>query len=440
MNARYRVILILVLLFLVPETASSIPAPAPRQVTRIRYWTAPDHTRVVLDMSSESSYRVKVLDRPHRIAIEILSGRFSSRVKAVPVGDGVIDRIRVNRLRSKAQVVLDLPRETSHRHFALKPYKGRPHRIVVDVKRIYSSKELERKRARAKHIADSGDYVVIVDPGHGGSQPGACSRYGLKEKDVVLRLARLTASEIQRRDGFRAVLTRDGDYDVPLARRIEIARSHGGDCFLSLHLNSHRSSRPRGSEIFFLSLEGATDENAQAVAERENLLLEMGGTGEEITDDLKSILFDLNRTNSMYQSSILAGEVAGTMRKDPELPFRGIKQANFVVLRSIAMPSVLVEAAFISNKRDARLLKSEKTLSRLARHLATGIVNFLNRYPPVKQTGDVQVVTHVVSSGETLWGIARSYGVTVKEIRTINGLKGGSRIQPGQKLRIPQTK
>ncbi|UCF05635.1 MAG: N-acetylmuramoyl-L-alanine amidase [bacterium] len=438
MNARNRMILILVLLSLVPGTASS--GPAPRQVTRIRYWTAPDHTRVVLDMSSESSYRVKVLDRPHRIAIDILSGRFSSRVKAVPVGDGVIDRIRVNRLRSTAQVVLDLPRETSYRHFALKPFKGRPHRIVIDVQRVYSNQELERKRAHAKRIADSGDYVVIIDPGHGGSQPGACSRYGLKEKNVVLSLARLTAAEIRKREGFRAVLTRDGDYDVPLARRIEIARSHGGDCFLSLHLNSHRSSRPRGSEIFFLSLEGATDENAQAVAERENLFLEMGGTGEEITDDLKSILFDLNRTNSMYQSSILAGEVAQAMRTDPELPFRGIKQANFVVLRSIAMPSILVEAAFISNKRDIRLLKSGKILTRLARYLATGIVDFLKSYPPVQQAGEVEVVTHVVSSGETLWGIARSYGVTVKQIRTLNRLKKSSRIQPGQKLQIPHTK
>ena len=420
--------------------AAAEPAAVPRQVNRIRFWTAPDHTRVVLDMSGESVYRIKVLDHPYRIAIEIPSGRISSRVEAMTVGDGVLERIRVNRLRSKAQVVLDLPGRPDFRHFALKPLKDRPHRIVIDCKRVLSGDELERKRKNAERIAESGDRIIIIDPGHGGSQPGACSRSGLKEKDVALKLARLTKAEIDARDGFRAVLTRSGDYDVGLARRIEIARIHGGDCFLSLHLNSHRSARPRGSEIFLLSLEGATDENAQAVAERENLLLEMGDSGGEINDDLKSILYDLNRRNSMYQSSMLAGEIAKLMRQDAELPFRGVKQANFVVLRSIAMPSVLVEAGFISNKRDAKLLRSNKALERLAGKLAQGVVNFMSGYQPVEQQAHAfRAVTHTVSTGETLWGIARSYGVSVKQICALNALNSKKRIRPGQKLRIPRS-
>lgn len=415
------------------------PAAAPRQVSRIRFWTAPDHTRVVLDMSSESVYRIKVLDNPHRIAIDIPSGRISSRVKAMAVGDGVLERIRVNRLRSKVQVVLDLPGRPDFRHFALKPFKDRPHRIVIDCRRVLSGDELERKRKNAERIAASGDRIIIIDPGHGGSQPGACLRSGLKEKDVALKLARFTAAEIDARDGFRAVLTRTGDYDVGLARRIEIARIHGGDCFLSLHLNSHRSARPRGSEIFLLSLEGATDENAQAVAERENLLLEMGDSGGDINDDLKSILYDLNRRNSMYQSSMLAGEIAKLMRQDADLPFRGVKQANFVVLRSIAMPSVLVEAGFISNRRDAKLLRSDKALGRLARKLAQGIINFMSGYQPAQQQAHaVRTVTHTVSTGETLWGIARSYGVSVKQICALNGLNSKKRIRPGQKIHIPR--
>ncbi len=418
-------------------TGISSAEPPPRQVRDIRYWTAPNRTRVVLDMSSESSYRIRVLDKPDRIAIDILSGRFSRGVNHINVNDGVLDRIRVNRLRSSAQVVLDLPRKTPFRHFALKPYKGRPHRIVIDLDKVFSEDEIRREKERAERIATSGDCIVIFDPGHGGSQPGACSRYGPKEKDVVLTLARMAAAELNERGGFRAVLTRDGDYDVGLQRRINIARSHGGHCFVSLHMNSHKSSRPRGSEVYFLSLKGASDENAQAVAERENLLLQMGCEGEEMTGDLQSILFDLNRTNTMYRSSLLAGEISSALKEIDLLPFRGIKQANFVVLRSIAMPSVLFEAAFLSNRKDVTLIKKGKVLRDLASALAEGIVRYLRKYPPVEEeAGSKLIATHVVSRGETLWGIARKYGISIKRLRSLNGLGESSKIRPGQKLHV----
>jgi N-acetylmuramoyl-L-alanine amidase len=412
--------------------------PMPRnQVRSIRYWTAPDHTRIVLDMSSESSYRVSTRTNPYRVVIDIPSGTFVSKIGGVEVKDGVVDRIRINKLRSGAQIVLDLPSATPYKHFALAPNKTRPHRIVIDVERVFTRSEITRRRDEADRIARSGDYIVIVDPGHGGSQPGRVSRGGIKEKTIALRLSKLLAREISAREGYKAVLTRKGDYDVDLGRRISIARSHGGHCFISVHHNGHSNTKARGTEVYFLSLEGSSDENAEAVAERENMLIEMGNEGEEITEDLKSILFDLNRTNSMNESSLFAGEIARSLRKDGSFKFRGIKQANFVVLRSIAMPSVLVEIGFLSNRKDAALLKDGAVLERIAERLADGTIRYLERYPPDRGGEErPQAIVHVVSYGETLWAIARKYGVSVNDLRAENGLGGSSTIRPGQKLRI----
>ena len=421
-----------------PAAASQPPARK-NEIRSIRYWTAPDHTRIVLDMSSESRYEIKVLTGPHRIAINVISGRFASNVGPLEVNDGVLDRIRINRLRTRAQVVLDLPRATEFEHFALEPNRsvGRPHRIVIDLEKTLTDDEVRRRDERSRRIAESGDHVVILDPGHGGSMPGSCSRGGHQEKTFALKIAKMIAAKLDATPGFKAVLTREGDYNVGLGRRIAIARDHGGECFVSLHFNSHPNRRARGSEVYFLSLEGASDENAEAVAERENLFLEMGEQSEQFDSDLKSILFDLNRTNSMNLSSVFADEIARQMRKNKNLPFRGIKQNNYVVLRSIAMPSVLVEGAFLSNKKDIALIQKDSVLRELAQNITDGIVAFFEKHDTSGQEyARREPVVHVVSSGETLWAIAKRYNVTIEKLRALNDLGRRSTIKPGQKLRI----
>ena len=256
------------------------PAPPRREVVNLRYWTAPEHTRIVLDMSSECVYQVSSRSGPDRIVIDIPKGRLAAGLRKLNVGDGVVDRVRVNRLSSGAQVVIDIPAMSNYRHFALKPNNIHPrHRIVIDVNRIMTVKEKRRKTEKARKVAQSGDYVVIIDPGHGGSAPGAPSRYGPAEKYYTLPLSKMIAEEIEKHRGFKAVLTRNGDYDVEWHRRIEIAVEHGGHCFISIHMNGNNNRRIRGSEIYFLSPEGATDMNATAVAERENNQIRIDNRG-----------------------------------------------------------------------------------------------------------------------------------------------------------------
>ncbi len=438
LNNIFFAILILCISFLFPVDCAASPILSPSlEVKKIRYWPAPDHIRIVLDMSGESVYRVRELTNPYRIVIDIPGGKFSAGLKGTEIDDRTIDRIRVNRLRSGAQVVFDLPRKTLFDHFALKPFKNHPHRIVFDLIKSFSPEEITKKKKKANRIATSGDKIVIVDPGHGGSDPGACSMSGIKEKDVVLEISRMLAESINETKGFKAILTREGDYNVDLGKRIEIARSHGGDCFVSIHLNAFHHNRARGSEIYFLSIDGATDKNAQRVAEKENFFLELGSRYNTLEDDVQLILLDLTKSDVMNRSSFLAEFVAERMNRLNSISFRGVKQANFVVLRSIAMPSILVEAGFLSNSRDVRLLRKKNILKEIASSIAGGVISFLesNSFAKVNN-GKTGYIEHVVTKGETLWGIARKYGLPVNNLRSLNNMDKDLSIYPGQKLRI----
>jgi N-acetylmuramoyl-L-alanine amidase len=337
---------------------------------------------------------VRTARDPFRIVVDLPDFRIGKGVGAIDVRDGLVDRIRVNRLKTGAQVVLDLPRSAAFTHFPLKPVSGKPHRVVIDVARPAAGAAASGPPAGsppgdlspAAPPARGGDHIVIIDPGHGGRHTGAISRSGIQEKTLTLKLAKMLKAEIERRPGYRAVLVREGDYHfdedlvVDLKKRLAIAREKGGDVFVSLHFNSNKSSKLRGLELYFLSLE-ASDENAGAVAERENLLSAAGADSDGFNDDLKSILVDVSLANAIQQSSVFADEVASVLRVDPPIPFRKVKQGPFLVLRGLSMPSILVEGGYLSNRKEATIISKDNYLRWLAKSLAEGIVSYLDKHP-----------------------------------------------------------
>jgi len=192
-------------------------------------------------------------------------------------------------------------------------------------------------------------------------------------------MARALRKEINRRKGYQAFLTRDGDYYVSLRRRTELARQHHADYFISIHTNAHRDRRVHGSELYFLSLGGASDEGAMDVAQRENAADRIGGVPEESKDVIELILMDLMKTADLESSSNLANTIITQVKQEKTLKVRGVKQAGFDVLKTAGMPSILIEVAFISCKRDAKLLKSERFQRRFAKLVTDGLIEYVER-------------------------------------------------------------
>jgi N-acetylmuramoyl-L-alanine amidase len=350
-------------------------------VQRIRYWTAPDHTRVVIDLSERAQFRYRALTGPDRIAVDIPGTAFASAVTApIRVNDGLIEKIRINKLRSgTAQVVLDLTGESEYKVFPLGAMKDHPERIVIDVMRPVSRTEVEEQARSIDGLKLARTRIVVVDPGHGGNDPGAIGWRRLKEKDVCLALAKRTAGEINSTPGFKAFLTRDGDYFVSLGKRARIARDLKADLFISIHANDSRNRSATGTEVYFLSLSGATDEAARKLAEKENAADMVAGVPPD-SDDLTHIIFDVVQKESMVRSSYLAEAVHDNLVSYKSLKSRGVKQAGFAVLKNAGIPSVLVEVGFLSNANEAKLLKSASFQRDVATLLRNAVVDYFKAY------------------------------------------------------------
>jgi N-acetylmuramoyl-L-alanine amidase len=385
---------------------------------------------VVVDLTSEASYSTRVLTDPDRVVVLIVSGGIGGAQVATPVGDGLVDRVRLNQLESGTQVVVDLKTASAHSVFALKPYLHKPYRIVIDVSQ--SGHPGAAPAARPEHAEESRPYVVVIDPGHGGEDPGTLGNGELVEKDVVLDISRTFAALLESRGGYDVRLTRDGDYFVRLAKRKEIAGKCEGDIFISIHANSAPNKRADGSEIFYVSPRGASDQAARELADRENAADLVGGVSPEADADVLSILVDLKMSDSVQKSSDLAGLVRDELGK-AKAGDCAIKQAGFLVLKSLAMPSILVEVGFLTNSSDVRKLKRPAYRQSYAECLADAVDRYFDRYTPVVvQHGG----THKVAPGETLWTIARRYDITIGDLRSMNGLDVSATIHVDQVLTV----
>ncbi len=364
------------LLLLLTVSGVSMAEARPVAVQGARLWTAPDHTRVVFDLTGRADYRVFRLHKPERVVVDIRSARLKTRLGGLVRKDPVLSGIRHGRPQpALLRLVLDVREPVRPRSFLLKPMQGKSWRLVVDLMRETGRKPVVTA-ARARKAV-----TIAVDAGHGGEDPGAIGPHGVKEKDVTLAVAKRLARAINRRPGMRAVLIRKGDYFIPLARRVALARAAHADLLISIHADSVRRRDVAGASVYTMSEKGASDHMAAMLARKENASDAIGGVMPgEVQDPLVNrILADLTKRDSLDGANLLASEMLRQIRRVGPVKYGVPKHARFVVLGAPEIPSVLVELDYISNPRRERLLRSRRHQEKLARALLAASESFLRR-------------------------------------------------------------
>jgi N-acetylmuramoyl-L-alanine amidase len=357
-----------------------VPAQAV-DVRAVRLWAGPDGTRVVLDLSGSAQHSLQVLKNPDRVVLDVAGARLTGAARVAPAGTGAVKQVRMARRPSgELRIVLDLARPIQAKSFLAAPNDRYGYRLVIDL----GSGQSGETPVRAEHApADARDLIIAIDAGHGGEDPGAIGKNGTREKDVVLAIARELALKVNAEPGMKAVLTRDGDYFVPLRDRMRRARAQSADLFVSIHADSIRDRRVDGSSVYILSQRGATDEASRWLAERENASDLIGGVSLDDKDDvLASVLLDLSQTASLSASQVAAERVLRQLNRVGEVRKPQVQQARFMVLKSPDIPSMLVETAYISNPQEELRLRGQAHQAKLAAAIHQGVHDYFYANPP----------------------------------------------------------
>ena len=375
------------------------------EVKGIRFWSSPTYTRVVIDVESEVPYTHGLLKRdpsiakPMRLYVDLNHARVGPNLKpVVPIIDDLLSGARAAQYSpDTVRFVLDIESIDDFKIFSL----SNPFRIVVDVRGVpikTTSKTTTNKRfkhepekpggkvpkgALAKQLA-LGVKRIVIDPGHGGIDPGAIGYLkGVREKNVTLEISRRLARKIRQRLGCEAILTRDSDTFLSLEERTALANTKNADLFVSIHTNANKTRASCGVETYFLNL--ATDKDAILVAAREN------ATSAKNISDLEAILSDLMKNAKIDESSRLAGYVQEAMvrklkPKYSRINDKGVKQAPFYILLGAEMPCILVEVAFITNPTECRRLNTAGYQEDIADAITTGIQRYIEEIHPATLT------------------------------------------------------
>lgn len=355
-------------------------------LTDVRFWSAPDHTRVVLDLTEPIQYESSTQEKPPEFHLEIREVTLQTKKKEIEVNDSFLTKINLTKLgKNKVRIVIHQKKPLNVVIFVLNPYLDKPHRLVIDLVDVGQEKKEQEEREKQKEIRPKGTKTVVIDPGHGGEDPGAIGLGKTMEKDIVLRAGQKVFHLLNQQKEFKAFLTRKGDYFIPLEERIKIARDYGADLFISLHADGSFNPQARGSSVYCLSISGATDVAARLLADRENMSNVLGGAilrPASLSKDpkLNQILLDLMQNNSMKESFRFAELILDEVKSVNHLKYPCYRQANFIVLRAPDIPSVLVETAFITNKEDERLLNQNEFQEKFARTLVNSIRRYFKDY------------------------------------------------------------
>ena len=459
-----------------------------------RVWAGPEYTRVVLDASGPLRYTISQKDG--QVVVDLPGSRTTSSFSS-PSAQGLYRGMSHARIGDGMQLTAKVAPASRLKSFVLKPASGTDYRLVLDLYPAdasasvataapveaapapvvrtptavssYSNPTHSRRVAAEQAAAmlnGQRQVVVAIDAGHGGKDQGAHGPGGTLEKNVTLAVARELAAQINRQPGMKAVLTRDSDFYIPLKQRYQIARENNADLFVSIHADSFTNDDARGSSVWVLSPRGKTSEAARWLADRENRADLIGGTTLDDKDDsLAKVLLDLQQGWAMQASDVVAGNVLKALGQLGPTHRGYVERANFVVLRSPDVPSILVETAFISNPAEERRLRDPAHQKKLAEAVTDGVRNYFESTPPpgtwfaaeAARRSGVQLASssdsgggktvasragthardvHKVGRGESLSSIARQYGVSVGALKNANRINSNT-VRAGTTLTIP---
>ncbi len=360
------------------------------QISNARLWRSADKLRLVFDLSGPVQYKTFSLTSPERVIIDLSGAGLSGDFSQLTLKNSGITSIRSGHFgKADTRIVLDLAAPMQLNSFLLPPQDGQGHRLVLDL--ISSSHAPRQIAAEPAPITDKAhpkrDIIVVVDPGHGGKDPGAIGSKGQREKDVVLSIAQLLAKRLKREKGFDVKLVRNDDFFVPLRKRVDIARQHKADMFISVHADAAPRLTASGASVYALSEGGATSATARFMAQRENGADLLGATTLLNLKDkdpmLAGVILDMSMNATIASSLQLGSSILGSLEGITTLHQKRVEQAGFAVLKSPDVPSILVETGFISNARDAERLVTARHQQAVADGLFDGLKKYFQKNPPM---------------------------------------------------------
>jgi len=371
---------------------------AEAQVVSSRIWPARDYTRLTLESKEEIQYTIFTLKDPERLVLDLETSEISPALvelnaKVAPE-DPYIQGLRVARNRpGVVRLVLDLKSDVKPQIFNLPPIADYGHRLVLDIYPLVAVDPvavlIEEAQKRPQTTVKPGAArlaTIVIDPGHGGEDPGAIGRRGSREKDITLNIARRLKKLVDAEPNMRALLTRDGDYFLALGARVAKAQAVNADLLVSVHADAFTRPNVRGSSVFALSDRRASSEMARILAKQENESDLIGGVALKVKDDhVKRTIIDLSQTATIDYSLRLGNSVLKRLGAVNDLHKPSVEQASFAVLTAPDVPSILVETAFISNPQEERRLNDDAYQDKLARAILEGIREYIARHPPRPQ-------------------------------------------------------
>lgn len=470
---------------LVVGLSIQLPVLANTELSAIRLGQTPDQTRVVFEIKNNHKFEIFKLQNPDRVVVDFMQAENGLSFQRQRFHDKRIAGMRISSNASRTRVVLDLRDNFNYKYFTLAKNGSRPERLVIDLTQPLAQPEIQlaqQEEPKAQTVVEKTiepvakpapsvvaknnvkpsenrnkanqatenllnnnrdflskkEYLVAIDAGHGGRDVGAIGPTGVHEKDVTLALAKQLKEVIDSQPGMRAILTRDRDVYLNLPERVKIAKAQKADIFISVHADAYNSAAPKGGSVYVLSSNGASSVMARTLAQQENAalgVLQLAGRDK----DVAYVLSDLTREANIRSSRKLGQSVLNEMQRNMKMHKHTIQSADFAVLKSIDMPSMLIEAAFISNPSEEKKLRDVRFQKTFAEAVTRGLRQFIEQTGHAPRWGEALYVNYKVRRGDTLSGLAQAYGTSSRELMNINNIQNANQLYIGRQLRMPVT-